>query len=205
MNILIVGSGAREHAIASALHRSLQQPSIFCCGTSLNPGIEQMAHQYWVGDITDVPAITQLAKEWRIQLAIIGPEAPLEKGLADALWDMSVPTVGPKKSLAQIETSKHFARALMQKYAIAGLPRYQIFHDMKGVEAYLAGLGEGNYVVKANGLMGGKGVKVAGDHLCSFADAISFCQEVLAQGQAFIIEEKLIGQEFSRPQACVCG
>jgi len=197
MNFLIVGSGAREHAIAAALHRSPQQPALFCCGTSLNPGIEQMARQYWVGDITDVSAITQLAKEWQVDIAIIGPEAPLEKGLADSLWDISVPTIGPKMKLAQIETSKGFARALMQKNHIPGLPRFKTFHDMHGVEAFLAELGEGHYVVKANGLMGGKGVKVAGDHLHSFAEAIAFCKEILAQGQEFVIEEKLIGQEFS--------
>lgn len=197
MNVLIIGSGAREHAIAAALHRSPQQPNIFCYGTSVNPGIKQMAHQYLVGDITDVTRVTQIAKEWQINLAIIGPEAPLEKGVADALWAMAVPTVGPRKMLAQIETSKGFARDLMTKYNIPGLPRYQIFQDMENVETFLHQLGEGCYVIKANGLMGGKGVKVAGDHLHSFAEAIAFCQEILEVGQTFVIEEKLIGQEFS--------
>lgn len=197
MNILIIGSGAREHAIANALHRSRLQPHIFCCGTSLNPGIKQMAYDYWIGDITDSEAIAKLAKEWGISLAIIGPEAPLEKGLADALWAAAIPTIGPRKQLAQIETSKAFARDLMQKYGIPGLPKYHTFHDMNGVETFLQELGEGNYVVKANGLMSGKGVKVAGDHLHSIVEALTFCQEILAQKQTFVIEEKLIGQEFS--------
>lgn len=197
MNILIIGSGAREHAIAAALHRSSQQPRIFCCGTSINPGIKQMAAEYWVGDITDVVAILNVAKEWQVSLAIIGPEAPLEKGLADALWSIAIPTIGPRKVLAQIETSKGFARDLMRKHNIPGLPRYQAFHDMKGVETFLYQLGEGNYVVKANGLMGGKGVKVAGDHLHSIAEAMEYCSEILASKQSLVIEEKLIGQEFS--------
>ncbi len=197
MNILIIGSGAREHAIAIALHRSPQQPHLYCCGTSTNPGIKQMAHDYWTGDITDVTTITKLAKEWQISLAIIGPEAPLEKGLADALWQSAIPTIGPKKSLARIETSKSFARELMQKNKIPGLPRYHVFDSMNGVENFLQSLGEGNYVVKANGLMGGKGVRVAGDHLHSIADAISFCKEIFAAKQTVVIEEKFIGQEFS--------
>src|SRR5579885_653812 len=197
MNIMIVGSGAREHAIAAALQRSFTKPHIFCCGSSVNPGIRQMTHDYWTGDITNVAMIVQAATDWQIDLVIIGPEAPLEKGLADALWNVNIPVIGPKKNMAQIETSKAFARDLMRRYHIPGLPRYQMFHDMQGVRDFLEELGEGNYVVKANGLMGGKGVKVAGDHLQSFVEAMDFGSEILGRGQTFVIEEKLIGQEFS--------
>lgn len=202
MNILIVGSGAREHAIAAALHRSPQNPHIFCCGTSINPGIKQMTHNYWVGDIADVDAIIDIAKEWQIGLAIIGPEMPLERGLGDAFWRNAIPVIGPKRKLAQIETSKGFARDLMQKYHISGIPRYRLFYDLIGIDEYLIQLGEDNYVIKANGLMGGKGVKVGGDHLHSFAEAVAFCREIIGRGQAVVIEEKLIGQEFS--WMCFC-
>lgn len=197
MNILIIGSGAREHALALTLHRSPQQPNVYCCGTTVNPGIKQMTQAYWAGDINNIETITKLAHDWEINMAIIGPEAPLEKGLADALWAMAIPTLGPRKKLAQIETSKGFARELMRKYNIPGLPRYQTFTNMTGIEAFLQELGEGNYVVKANGLMSGKGVKVAGDHLASFKEAIQFCQEIFAAKQSVLIEEKLLGQEFS--------
>lgn len=202
MNILIIGSGAREHALAAALHRSPQKPSIFCCGTSVNPGIKQMARNYWVGDICDVEAVTAVACDWQISLAIIGPEAPLEKGMADALWQAAIPTIGPRQDLARIETSKEFARDLMKEHHVHGLPMYRAFHDMNGVQQYLEELGDDNYVIKANGLMSGKGVKVAGDHLHSFAEALAFCKEVLAQNQTFVIEEKLIGQEFSLMGFC---
>lgn len=202
MNVLIIGSGAREHALATALHRSAQQPHLFCCGTTLNPGIKQMTHHYWVGDITDVTAITKIALEWQIGLALIGPEAPLEKGLADALWQESIPTIGPKQKLAQIETSKAFARELMQKHHIPGLPKFREFKTIEGADKFLQELGENNYVIKANGLMGGKGVKVAGDHLHSFAEALQFAKEILDKKQTFLIEEKLIGQEFSLMGFC---
>jgi phosphoribosylamine--glycine ligase len=197
MNILIVGSGAREHAIAITLHRSPQKPHIFCAGKTINPGIKQMARHYWVGDDNDVDEMVKLAKEWQIGLAIIGPEAPLQNGLADALWQAAIPCIGPRRQLAQIETSKTFARHLMKQYDIPGMPRYRAFTHMAGAAEFLKELGEGCYVVKADGLMGGKGVKVAGDHLHSFDEALAFCQEILDVGQTFVIEEKLIGQEFS--------
>ncbi|WP_131778486.1 phosphoribosylamine--glycine ligase [Legionella bozemanae] len=197
MNILVIGSGAREHALIKALHRSPQNTSLFCYGTAINPGIHKLTAQYGVGDITDCAAVVSMAKLWGIELAIIGPEAPLEKGMADALWQAGIPTIGPKKELAQIETSKEFARDLMQKYHIAGLPRYQKFAALNHIETFLNELGEGNYVIKANGLMGGKGVKVAGEHLHSIAEALNFCQEILDKKQTILIEEKLIGQEFS--------
>lgn len=202
MNVLIVGSGAREHAIAMALQRSPRKPRLFCCGTHRNPGITALTDQYWLGDINDVTAVTQLAKTWQVGMAIIGPEAPLEQGLADLLWQAAIPTIGPKKSLARIETSKTFARELMHKHHIPGLPRYQTFTDFKNAQTFLSELGEGNYVIKADGLMGGKGVKVAGDHLASFKEAMAYCQELTQLGQSFIIEEKLIGQEFSL--MCFC-
>lgn len=197
MNILIVGSGAREHAIAKALARSAQNPILYCCGNTLNPGVAMLTQDYWVGDINEGNSIVLLAKQWGITLAIIGPEAPLAAGIADALWAVGIPVVGPKKKLAQIESSKGFTRELMRQYGIAGLPKYQVFSSLDGVAEFLAELGEGHYVVKANGLMAGKGVKVAGEHLHSFEQALAYCSELFAQGQAVVIEEKLVGQEFS--------
>lgn len=197
MNILIVGSGAREHALIKALARSNHKPTLYCCGTSRNPGIEQLSKGYWVGSITDIAQIVEQAQLWQINKAIIGPEAPLEKGLADALWACGIAVIGPKQKLANIETSKAFTRDLMKKYEISGLPKYKVFSNKEGINAFLEELGETNFVIKANGLMGGKGVKVAGDHLHSFDEALDYCAEIFAQGQTLVIEEKLIGQEFS--------
>lgn len=202
MNILIVGSAAREHAIAIALQRSSQPTNLYCCGKYNNPGIRQMCHKYWAGDNSDVNMVVKLAKDWGIGLAIIGPEEPLEKGMVDALWDASIPTIGPRKKLAEIETSKSFARDLMKKYNIPGVPKYRYFESIKGAKEFLHELGEGNYVVKANGLTGGKGVKVAGDHLQSIEEALAFCQEILYNGETFVIEQKLVGQEFSYMAFC---
>jgi phosphoribosylamine--glycine ligase len=197
MNILIIGSGAREHAIAKALSLSAHKPVLYCCGTSHNPGIQDLAEAYWVGDITNVEQVIHEARHWLIEMAIIGPEAPLEHGLVDALEECGIAVIGPKKKLAQIETSKAFTRDLMKKYKISGLPKYKVFSESTGVADFLRELGEQNYVVKANGLMAGKGVKVAGDHLHSYQEALAYCEEIFQQKQSLVIEEKLIGQEFS--------
>src|SRR5690348_14771779 len=108
MRILIVGSGAREHALAKAFARSAMRPSLFCCGTTRNPGIQALTQDYWLGDICCGDSILQQAQMWQIDLAIIGPEAPLKYGIVDVLERQGIATVGPKKALAQLETSKRF-------------------------------------------------------------------------------------------------
>ncbi|MBC8174713.1 MAG: phosphoribosylamine--glycine ligase [Candidatus Marinimicrobia bacterium] len=196
MMILLIGSGAREHAIARALARSPQKPTTVCFASNNNPGIQELSAYFTMGDIKNPQAVVSFAQQYGADLAIIGPEAPLEVGVADALLDAGISTVGPKKALAQIETSKGFTRDLLKKYNIPSCPRYRVFSSLDGVSEILSELGE-KYVVKFDGLMGGKGVKVAGDHLLSHEDAISYCQEMIKRGGKFVIEEKLIGQEFS--------
>jgi phosphoribosylamine--glycine ligase len=141
------------------------------------------------------------AKKAGTTLAIVGPENPLANGLADALWDSGVKVVGPKKELAQLETSKAFTRDLLKKYDIPGGPQYQMFNSMNGVEDFLNIFGK-NYVVKYDGLAGGKGVKVSGDHLHSHDEALSYCQELVDKGGKFVIEEKFTGEEFSLMSFC---
>lgn len=196
MNILLIGSGAREHALARAVNRSPQSTMLYCIATSKNPGIQSLCAGYSVNDINDPMAVIEYSKSCQIDIAIIGPEAPLAAGVADALWEIGVACVGPKQKLAQIETSKAFTRDLLTKYNIPGGPLYRVFDSMDGVQDYLKELGD-LYVVKYDGLMGGKGVKVAGDHLHSHRDAMNYCQELVDAGKSFVIEEKLIGEEFS--------
>jgi phosphoribosylamine--glycine ligase len=154
-----------------------------------------------LGNINDPKAVVGYAKETSSTLAIIGPENPLASGVADALWDAGIKVVGPKKDLAQVETSKAFTRDLLKEYNIPGGPHYQTFDSMAGVDDFLIELGE-NYVVKYDGLAGGKGVKVAGDHLQSHNDALAYCMELVDKGGEFVIEEKFIGQEFSLMSFC---
>ena len=201
MNILVIGSGAREHAIVRAVEQSPKNKKIFCLGSNVNPGIAELCSDFTVANINHTQTITDYAEKKAADLAIIGPENPLAIGVADALWGVGVKVVGPMKDLAQIETSKAFARDLLTDYNIPGNPKYKTFSSLGGVTEFLNELGE-NYVVKFDGLAGGKGVKVSGDHLHSHDDAKVYCQELVEKGGIFVIEEKLIGQEFSLMSFC---
>ena len=199
--ILVLGSGAREHAIVRALHRSPQKKEISCLATNLNPGIAELCDKLTVGNINDSNFVVNYAKKNGTALAIIGPENPLAEGVANALWDIDVKVVGPKKDLAQLETSKAFTRNLLKEYKIPGGPKYQTFGSKDGVSAFLNELGQ-NFVVKYDGLAGGKGVMVAGDHLHSHDEALAYCQELIDKNGEFVIEEKFVGEEFSLMSFC---
>lgn len=202
MNYLLIGSGAREHAIAKALHKGFNPGDVlYCFGNTLNPGILPLAECYQTGDVCNIEKILWFCQDTHFEFAIIGPEAPLEKGVADALWAHGIPVIGPKKALAQLESSKGFTRDLFKKYNLPGGPRYQRFTNINGTEEHLKTLGEA-YVVKADGLMGGKGVKVAGDHLANHEEALAYCKHLAEKKCHFVIEEKFEGQEFSLISFC---
>ena len=199
--ILLIGSGAREHAIARAISRSTKEKEVYCLATNLNPGIADLCNELIVADINSPDVVKEYAQKHSIDFAIIGPENPLANGIADVLSDIDIGSIGPKKDLAQIETSKAFTRDLLTEYKIPGSPKYKTFSSMEGVKNFLEDLGE-NYVVKFDGLAGGKGVKVAGDHLRSHKEAVAYCGEIISGGGEFVIEKKLIGQEFSLMSFC---
>jgi len=199
--ILVIGSGAREHAIVRALDRSHQEKEIYCLASNMNPGIAELCDELLIGNFNDPDFVVNYTNEIGATLAIIGPENPLENGVADALWSVKVKVVGPKKDLAKLETSKAFTRDLLREYNIPGCPQYQTFNSLIGVTEFLNVLGE-NYVVKYDGLAGGKGVKVSGEHLHSHDEALAYCQELTDKGDEFVIEEKFIGEEFSLMSFC---
>jgi len=199
--VLLVGSGAREHALARSLKKSATKIDLICFASSNNPGIMELASEYIVGKLDDVVAITNWAQKNKVDWAIIGPELPLAAGVVDELAKINIPAVGPIKLLAQLETSKSFTRALCAEYDIPGGAKFKEFSSTDGVEDYLNKLNN-NYVVKADGLMGGKGVKVFGEHLKNTQETLGYCSELISAGSKFIIEEKFVGQEFSLMSFC---
>lgn len=197
-NILIVGSGGREHAIAKALSKN-PHTRIFAVMNRMNPGIAELAYRVLIASETDPEGVKQFCEEHQVQFACIGPEAPLETGVVDALTKAGVKCVGPAKMAARIETDKSFCRNLMKKYNIPGLPEYHIFHSGTDAEAFLKTTTK-EYAIKPSGLTGGKGVRIMGEHL-THDEACRYVHELKGD---VVIEERLIGEEFTL-QAFVDG
>ena len=199
-NIMLIGNGAREHVIAEAISRSAPKPHLFSFMKASNPGIASLSETVKLGNYSDLKAITDFALQNKIDFAVIGPEDPLSHGVVDALAECGIPTVGPTKSLARLETSKSFTRNLVSKYNVPGNPRFKVFTSIEGTEAFLNEL-EG-IVIKPDGLTGGKGVMVQGDHFATKQEALKISRQILAESQSLIVEEKFDGEEFSLQ--CLC-
>jgi phosphoribosylamine--glycine ligase len=172
-----------------------------CFSAARNPGIETLCEAYEIGEIIDAQSVVKFASSQGVTLAILGPEAPLAAGVADALWSAGVAVVGPTKSLARVESSKAFTRELLAKYEIEGNPFFQRFESLDGLKAVLERFPM-RHVIKDDGLAGGKGVKVCGDHLHLMEESLTFCSELVQQGHPFVVEEKLEGEEFSLMSFC---
>lgn len=203
MKVLAVGGGAREHAIVAALARSDAQ--VFACLKNSNPGIARLAVEHLLVDEMDVPKVVGFAKMKGVDVAVIGPEAPLEAGLADELDRAGIPTASPKKAAARIETSKSFMRDLLSKHMVKGSIRYAIVEDLKGMERAIDELGT-EIVVKPTGLTGGKGVKVFGEHMLSRKDVMDYANEIFSKNiggtPKVVLEERLVGEEFTVQAFC---
>ena len=195
-NVLVLGSGAREVAIVRSISQSLIENSIFCISKDINPQINDLCKDYFVADFGATNDVLAYSKEKEIDLAIIGPENPLADGVVNALELAGIQCVGPKKEVAMIETSKAFARTIIDLCSPEKNPKRKEFSSTEGVKNFIRQLGE-EYVIKFDGLMGGKGVRVSGEHLKNINEGLDYANEIVEGGGKFLIEEKLVGEEFS--------
>jgi phosphoribosylamine--glycine ligase len=192
MNILVIGSGGREHAIIDAIARSPKNAKIYAAPG--NAGIAQLAECVNIKD-TDVDGVVKFAKEHAIDLVVVGPEAGLAVGMVDALTNAGIKAFGPTKAAAQIEASKEFAKNLMKKYNIptAG---YAVFDDYAKALDYVKKEGC-PIVIKYDGLAAGKGVVIA----TNLDEADQALKDMLVDDKfghaSVVIEEFLDGPEFS--------
>ena len=195
MKILLVGNGAREHIMAEKLAYSPKCEALLVFASAINPGLQTLATHYEVGEITDPAAVRTFAESHRVDFAVIGPEAPIAAGVVDELRAADIPSASPTRAMGQLETSKAFTRALLEKYHIPGNPYFRTFRSEEGLLEYAQSLGE--FVVKADGLHGGKGVLVQGDHFETAEEGVEAAKHFIESDGSVVIEEKFIGQEFS--------
>lgn len=202
MNILVVGTGAREHAICN----SIKNAELYSIMSNKNPGIARIS-KYQISNEKDIDGVKKFALDNNIDMAIIGPEAPLEMGIVNDLEEAGIGCVGPTKEAARIETDKAFMRELFENHKIGGSIVYKVFDSVKDAGEFIDDFGR-DVVIKPIGLTGGKGVKIVGEHLEDGDAAKKYVDEIInnkISGHAqVVIEERLIGEEFT-VQAFVDG
>ncbi len=202
MKILVVGTGAREHAICNAV----KDAELYSIMSNKNPGISRIS-KFQISSEKDLIGVKKFALNNKIDIAIIGPEAPLEMGIVDELQNAGIGCVGPTKAAARIETDKAFMRDLFETHNIGGSVVYKVFDNIEDAGDFIDEFDQ-DVVVKPVGLTGGKGVKIVGEHLEDGEAAKKYVKEIIQNkisgyGQV-VIEEKLIGEEFT-VQAFVDG
>jgi phosphoribosylamine--glycine ligase len=170
-----------------------------------NPGIKRLATDVYLQNETAIDKVVAYASTHHIDLTIVGPEAPEEAGVTNALRAQGISVASPTKEAAEIETNKVFMRSLMQQHDIPGSLKNQAFSDPAEAREFIKLL-DGQVAIKPIGLTGGKGVKVAGDHLQDIRDAVAYARLVISDkigGESrVLIEEKAVGEEFTVQAFC---
>jgi len=194
MKLLVIGSGGREHTLAWKLAQSPRVQKVYVApgngGTATEPAVQNVP-------LTDFPALIAFAKRERIQLTVVGPEAPLAAGIVDAFREAGQRIFGPTRTAAQLEASKEFAKQFMVRHGIP-TARHAAFSSPDEAKAYVAKEGA-PIVVKADGLAAGKGVVVAQtvDEATRAIDAMMIERQVGDAASRIVIEECLQGEEAS--------
>ena len=194
MKILVVGGGGREHALAWKLAQSPKVQVVYVApgnaGTALDKRMQNLP-------ITQVKELAEFAQREKIDLTVVGPEAPLAAGIVDLFRAQGLRIFGPTQAAAQLEASKDFAKSFMQRHGIP-TAEYQTFSDAAQAHAYVAHKGA-PIVIKADGLAAGKGVVVAMTLAEAHAaiDAMLVDNKLGASGARVVIEEFLVGEEAS--------
>ena len=199
MKVLILGNGGREHAIGWKLAESAGLDALISAPG--NPGLAELGTIVPGFDLSDSRAVVDLAVANSVDLVVVGPEAPLAAGIVDTLDDNGILACGPVAAGARLEASKAYAKEIMRKVGVA-TANAQVFTDVAAATGYLEGTG-GPYVVKADGLAGGKGVLVTEDRGAAQQWARACIEgQFGAAGTTVVIEDYLEGPELSVLALC---
>jgi phosphoribosylamine--glycine ligase len=195
MNILVIGSGGREHALCWRLRQSPQVTQVWCAPG--NGGISQDA-ECVPADVKDVAGLVKLAQSLKADLTVVGPELPLVLGVVDEFERAGLRIVGPGRAAARLEGSKIFAKEFLARHHIPTAPLYG-HHDSAGAAYSALCAVDWPVVIKADGLCAGKGVFVAPDpdQATAFIERLMEKRELGPGGERVLMEEALEGQELS--------
>jgi len=194
MNVLVIGSGGREHALAWKLKQSRRVSKLVCAPG--NAGMAELA-ECVPADVSNIAGLADLAERMQADLTVVGPELPLVAGVADEFARRGLKIIGPTKAAAEIEGSKVFAKQFMERH---GIPTAGFTVCADHGDAYVALCAvEWPVVIKADGLAAGKGVRIADDpdQATAIIEALMEKRELGAAGDRVVIEEHLEGQELS--------
>jgi phosphoribosylamine--glycine ligase len=193
LKVLVVGKDARTDAMAAACLKSLQAVELFAMSAMRTPGlIAKCVKVFPMGTAAERMAVI---RELRPDLVLVGPEEPLAEGFVDQLEAEGIPVFGPRQELARIESSKSWARQILDRYGIPGNPEYRVIKQREELRPYMEQLGD--FVIKPDGLTAGKGVRVFGEHMTSIEEALEYAAALVEADGRVQIEERLEGEEFS--------
>ncbi len=194
MKVLVIGNGAREHAIAWKLNQSPLGPDLYVAPG--NAGTADIAENVPI-DSGDIEGLVKFASDQAMDVSVVGPEAPLAAGLVDRFGEAGAPVFGPRQAAAAIESSKSFAKGVMQR---AGVPTAEalVFDSMNEARGHIAG-SDPPWVIKADGLAAGKGVVMAIDRATAERALRSMLdeREFGPAGETVLVEEWMTGREVS--------
>jgi phosphoribosylamine--glycine ligase len=193
LKVLVVGKDARTDAMAEACRRSSQDIELYAMSQMRTPGLVDKCIE--VFDMVDSVQRMEVIRKLRPDLVLVGPEEPLAEGFVDELEAAGIAAFGPRKELARIESSKSWARWILDHYDIPGNPEYKVITEPGELRPYMEQLGE--FVIKPDGFTAGKGVRVFGEHMDTLDEALAYAEQLVLDDGRVEIEERLEGEEFS--------
>lgn len=201
MKILILGSGGREHALALAYSKSKRVREVHVApGNGLMNFQNEKVTIHPTVSVLNLPKIIELIEKEQIDLVDVAQDDPLALGFVDKLQNLGIPCFGPTQKAAQIEWSKDWARNFMQKYRLP-IPVFKSFDNQKEAIAYVKSLKNQVFYIKASGLAAGKGA-IRAENKKEAVEAIKSMKQFGKAGETFLVEECLVGEEFSLFALC---
>ena len=200
MNIVVIGSGGREYALIKSLLKTKNKIDIYCLGEYLNPGILHIVRGFKIMNDFKIVEFIDFIKKINPRFVVVGPEKYLNLKISECLYNQGIPCIGPFGIMARIETSKIYCRQFMKEKYSKYSPKFiEINRDMLTNISSIFNEFNNDFVIKPNGLTGGKGVKIFNNNNKA---ALNYLKELFKSDSCVLLEERLKGEEFIQLSFC---